>query len=74
MNRLTIGLLQIMPCGSREENLKKGMDACRQAKAAGNMHRQMKDAHHEEKRKERSGRPSKNHIEIGTGKDIFQWM
>ena len=29
MNQLTIGLLQIMPCGSLEENLKKGMDACR---------------------------------------------
>ena len=35
MNRLTIGLLQIMPCGSREENLKKGMAACRTAKAGG---------------------------------------
>lgn len=35
MNQLTIGLLQIMPCGSLEENLKKGMDACRQAKAGG---------------------------------------
>ena len=33
MNRLTIGLLQIMPCDSLEENLKKGMVAGRQAKA-----------------------------------------
>lgn len=46
MNRLTIGLMQIMPCGRLKENLKKGMAAGRQAKAAGNMHRQMKDAHH----------------------------
>ena len=50
------------------------MVAGHQAKAAGNMHRQMKDAHHAEKRKARSGRSSKNHIEIGAGKDNFQWM
>lgn len=35
MNRLTVALLQIMPCGSLEENLKKGREACRAAKAGG---------------------------------------
>lgn len=35
MNLLKIALLQIAPCGTLDENLKKGMDYCRKAKSMG---------------------------------------
>lgn len=35
MNILKIALLQIAPCGTLEDNLKKGMDACKKAKEMG---------------------------------------
>ena len=35
MKTITIALLQLMPGKSIEENLQKGLDACRQAKAMG---------------------------------------
>ena len=35
MQSLSIALLQISPCGTREGNLEKGLNACRKAKEAG---------------------------------------
>ena len=35
MEKLKIALLQLLPAGSTEENLKKGVSACRKAKAMG---------------------------------------
>ncbi len=35
MNVLKIALLQIAPCGTLEDNLKKGMEACKKAKEMG---------------------------------------
>ncbi len=35
MNKLNIALLQIAPCETLEENLEKGMEACRKAKSLG---------------------------------------
>ena len=35
MKKLTIALLQLAPCGTLEENLKKGLAACRRAKVLG---------------------------------------
>lgn len=35
MKKLTVALLQILPANTREENLKKGIEACREAKKAG---------------------------------------
>lgn len=35
MKKLTVALLQILPGNSAEENLKKGLDACREAKENG---------------------------------------
>ncbi|MCI7767251.1 MAG: carbon-nitrogen hydrolase family protein [Oscillospiraceae bacterium] len=35
LDKLRIALLQLLPAGSTEDNLKKGMDACRKAKAMG---------------------------------------
>ena len=35
MKILKIALLQISPCGSLEQNLKKGLDCCKKAKELG---------------------------------------
>lgn len=35
MNLLNIALLQILPQNTLEENLQKGLEACRQAQKAG---------------------------------------
>ena len=35
MDILKIALLQIAPCGSLDDNLEKGMEACRMAKKKG---------------------------------------
>lgn len=35
MDKLKVALLQILPCGTQEENLKKGIQACKRAKEMG---------------------------------------